>query len=127
MNRSAENYIKTIYMLKQRTKCTRSIDVARELGFSKASVSLAMSNLRENGIIVMGENGEIEFTAKGHDIAKDIYDRYITLSDFLQDVAGVDETTAKEDAWKIGYYISDSTYAGIKRFIGRFRKKGYIC
>ena len=117
MNRSAEDYIKTIYMLKKKTESIRSIDVARELGFSKASVSTAMANLRKNEIIIIKEDGDIEFTPKGRKIAADIYDRYIMLCGFLKDVVGVDESTAKNDAWKIGYYISDSTYDGIKRVV----------
>ncbi|MCR5094605.1 MAG: metal-dependent transcriptional regulator [Lachnospiraceae bacterium] len=118
MNRSAEDYVRTIYMLKQKLPCIRSIDVAHELGFSKASVSLAMSNLKKKDIIVMNDDGGIEFTGKGQMIAEKLYDRYIILCGFLQDVAGVDEATARSDAWRIGYYISDSTFDGIRRFVG---------
>ncbi|MBQ4481985.1 MAG: metal-dependent transcriptional regulator [Lachnospiraceae bacterium] len=127
MNRSAEDYIKTIYILKKRTDCIHSVDVARELGFSKASVSLAMSNLRKKDIIIMKKDGEIEFTPAGKRIAEEIYDRYVMLSSFLQDVAGVDETTAKEDAWKIGYYISDLTYEGIKQFHKKIADQSLSC
>ncbi len=119
MNRSAENYIKTIYMLKRENNSLRSVDIARELGFSRASVSLAMTNLRKNNIIVMKEDGEIDFTEKGREIAGNIYDKYTMLYGFLKDVVGVDENIAKEDASSIGCYISDPTYEGIKRFIGR--------
>ncbi len=117
MNKSAEDYIKTIFMLKQKTDRLHSVDVARELGFSKASVSLAMSNLRKMDIIVMKRGGEIEFTPKGREIAENIYDRYVILCGFLQDIAGVDEDTAKKDAWSVGHYISDLTYEGIKKFV----------
>ena len=67
--------------------------------------------------LIMKEDGEIEFTVKGQKIAEVIVDKYVTLSGFLQDVAGVDEETAKEDAHRIQHYISDDTYAGIKQFI----------
>ena len=117
MNRSAEDYIKTIYILKTRTDSIRSVDVARELGYSKASVSLALSNLRKRDIIVMKKDGGIEFTQAGRKIAEEIYDRYVMMCSFLRDAAGVDETTAKKDAWRIGYYLSDLTYEGIRQFI----------
>ena len=123
MNKSAENYIKTIYLLKRENDSLRSVDIARELGFSRASVSLAMTNLRKKNIIVMKEDGEIEFTEKGREIAENIYDRYTMLCGFLHDVVGVDENTAKEDASSIGYYISDPTYEGIKRFVGSLALK----
>ena len=53
MNKSAEEYIKTIYLLKEKLGCVHSVDVAREMSFSKASVSVAMSNLRKKNIIRM--------------------------------------------------------------------------
>ncbi|SDI30401.1 Mn-dependent transcriptional regulator, DtxR family [Pseudobutyrivibrio sp. 49] len=117
MNKASEDYIKNIYILKQDKAHLHSVDLAKELGLSRASVSRAMSNLRKDNIIVMKEDGEIEFTIKGQKIAEVIIDKYVTLTGFLQDVAGVDEETAKEDACKIEHYISDDTYAGIKQFI----------
>lgn len=117
MNKSAENYIKTIYILKNRKERLLSVDVARELGFSKASVSIAVSNLRNQDIITINKDGVISFTEKGHMIAQEIYDRYIVLCGFLQTVAGIDETTAKEEAWSIGHYLSNRTYDGIRRFV----------
>lgn len=117
MNKASEDYIKNIYILKQEKARLHSIDIAKEYGLSRASVSRAMSNLRKDNIIIMKEDGEIEFTVKGQKIAEVIVDKYVTLSGFLQDVAGVDEETAKEDAHRIQHYISDDTYAGIKQFI----------
>ncbi len=117
MNESAEDYIKTIYILKDRIECVRSIDVARELGFSRASVSTAMANLKNKGIISMQRSGEIDFTESGKVVAQEIYERHATLSELLQTIAGVDERTAKEDACKIEHFLSKSTLDGIKRYI----------
>ena len=123
MNKSAEDYIKTIYLLKERLGYVRSVDIAREMSFSKASVSVAMSNLRKKNIIRMKKNGEIELTREGIKAAVEICEKHSTLSDFLRTVAKVDEKTAKEDARWIGHYLSPSTYAGIKRFIIALKRK----
>ncbi|MBR6257849.1 MAG: metal-dependent transcriptional regulator [Lachnospiraceae bacterium] len=117
MNESAENYIKTIYALKKKLKSVRSIDIANEMGFSRASVSAAVANLKKKDLIIVKNNGAIEFTVQGEKIAGDIYERHATLSGFLMDVAGVDEKTAKEDACRIEHFISPSTLEGIKKFI----------
>ena len=117
MNESAKNYIRTIYILKHRLSRVHSVDVAREMGFSKASVSIAMANLREQNIIEMKKGGEIEFTSNGENIAADLYERQRVLCGFLQHVAGVDEKTAEGDAGRMEHYISDSTFAGIRRYI----------
>ena len=48
---SAEDYLETILVLKNRLGNVRSIDIAHELSFSKPSVSVAMKNLRLNNYI----------------------------------------------------------------------------
>ena len=117
MNESAEDYIKTIYILKNKGGSVHSIDIANELGFSKASVSIAMTNLKNKGIIVMEKNGNIEFTKKGKTLAKKIFNKYSMLINFLQNIAGVDEQTAREDACRIEHCLSESTYEGIKQYM----------
>ena len=42
IHQSAEDYLETILMLTQRMGRVRSIDVVNELGYTKASVSIAM-------------------------------------------------------------------------------------
>ena len=58
IHQSAEDYLETILMLSQRMGKVRSIDVVNELGFTKASVSIAMKKLRENGYIAVDLGGE---------------------------------------------------------------------
>ena len=124
MNESAEDYIKTIYVLKKKLKSVRSIDIAKAMGFSRASVSAAVAKLKSKELITVKNNGTIEFTGQGEKIAVDIYERHATLSGFLMYVAGVDEKTAKEDACKIEHFISPSTLEGIKRFVKGHLKDG---
>lgn len=42
---SSEDYLETILILNSRMEHVRSIDIAREMDFSKPSVSVAMKNL----------------------------------------------------------------------------------
>ena len=59
IHQSAEDYLETILMLSQRMGKVRSIDVVNELGFTKASVSIAMKKLRENGYIAVDGEGTL--------------------------------------------------------------------
>lgn len=111
---SAENYLETILMLKKRTGSVRSIDIANELCYSKPSVSIAMKNLRENGFITVGENGYIELTQKGMDIALKIYERHTVISECLK-ALGVSEKTAAEDACRIEHVISEESFDALKK------------
>ena len=117
MSESAGKYMKTIYVLMQSGGCVHSVDVARRLGVTKASVSNAMANLRKSGLISMKEDGEIVFTKAGKKAAVDIYERQVLLSRFLKRIAGVDGATADLDAERIEHFLSNSTFEGIKRFI----------
>lgn len=48
MNESGEMYLETILVLKKRRGEVRSIDIAKELDFSKASVSRAIGILKRS-------------------------------------------------------------------------------
>lgn len=52
-NESVEDYLETILMLRERNGLVRSIDIARQLDYSKPSISRAMGLLREKNYIVM--------------------------------------------------------------------------
>ena len=69
---SAENYLETILVLKNRNGAVRSIDIANELGFSKPSVSVAMKNLREKQYITVTDSGFIYLTDSGKHCRKNI-------------------------------------------------------
>jgi len=80
---SAENYLETILILRQRIGQVRSIDIVNEMNFSKPSISYAMKQLRENGYISMDESGYITLTEKGLEIAERVYERHKVLTDYL--------------------------------------------
>ena len=111
---SAENYLETILVLKNKNGSVRSIDIANELGFSKPSVSVAMKNLRENGYIEVDSSGYITLLDSGRQIAEKIYERHTTLSKWLVSL-GVDAKTAAEDACRIEHIISSESFEAIKK------------
>lgn len=111
---SAENYLETILILKNKNGAVRSIDIANELGFSKPSVSVAMKNLRENGYIEVDSSGYITLLDSGRQIGEKIYERHTTLSKWLVSL-GVDAKTAAEDACRIEHIISSESFEAIKK------------
>lgn len=117
MYESGENYLETILVLKEKNGSVRSIDVARELNFSKPSVSRAMGILKESGYIVIDGGGEISLTEEGRAKAEQIYERHRLLTEFLQRVAGVSAETAEADACKMEHIVSEEVFQGIKKFM----------
>lgn len=113
---SAENYLETILVLKERNGTVRSVDIAAEMGFSKPSVSVAMKNLREQDCITMGEDGLISLTEKGLKIAENVYERHTLFTQWLVSL-GVDASTAAQDACRIEHVLSKETFEAIKRHV----------
>ena len=113
IHESAEDYLEAILKLKENQGMVRSIDIVRELGFSKPSVSVAMKNLRENGYIRMDDDGYITLLPPGEEIAQRIYSRHKLLTQiFIQ--LGVSQETAMTDACKVEHDLSDETFEKIK-------------
>ena len=115
---SAENYLETILMLKNRKGYVRSIDVANELGFSKASVSVAMKSFREEGYIVTDSDGGITLTEKGLSIAERMCERHNVIAGALI-ALGVSEDSAYVDSCKIEHDISEESFEKIKEFLAK--------
>ena len=116
MHESGEMYLETILVLGKKQNTVRSIDIAEEMGFSKASVSRAMAKLKQDAYIIIDSDGHIALTEKGHDLASRIYERHVVLTRLLISI-GVDEETAAADACKMEHDISDATFHAIKDHI----------
>ena len=114
MHESGEMYLETILRLGKKQNTVRSIDIAEEMNFSKASVSRAVSKLKEDGYIIVDREGHIALTEKGHDLASRIYERHVVFTKMLMDL-GVDEETAAADACKMEHVISDRSFEAIKK------------
>ena len=121
MQESPEDYLETIYMLSLHSSEVRSIDVARHLGYSKPSVSVAMKRLRENGYVNMDDNNLLTLTESGLPIARSIYERHQVISGYLMSI-GVSEETALKDACRIEHVLSEETFHKIKEIFYQSRK-----
>ena len=111
---SGEMYWETILRLSQKSGHVRAIDVGEEMGYSKPSVSRAMSLLKQGGYVVIDRNGAITLTDAGRELAEKIYERHTLITNFLVSI-GVDEETAAEDACKMEHSISDASFEAIKK------------
>ena len=69
LQESGEMYLETILVLTSQSPHVRAIDVGEYMGYSKPSVSRAMSLFRQNGYITMDIDGLITLTDSGMEIA----------------------------------------------------------
>ncbi len=115
LHESGEMYLETIYLLLREKGTVRSVDVCEEMGYSKPSISRAVTLLRADGYLEMDESGYLTLTPRGKEIAEKTYDRHTTLAAFFEAI-GVPAEAAAEDACKIEHVISDETFTAVKRF-----------
>ncbi|MBQ8028072.1 MAG: metal-dependent transcriptional regulator [Clostridia bacterium] len=114
IHESGEMYLEAIYVLSKSSSCVRSIDVADYLGYSKPSVSRAISLLKSENYVYSDKSGFLFLTDKGSTVAGKIYERHTILTSFFISL-GVDEETAANDACKIEHCISDASLEAIKK------------
>ena len=115
LQESGEMYLESILILTNKNGSVRSLDVAEYMGFSKPSVSRAVSLLKNGGYIIVNGDGHLILTDVGREVAEKIYDRHDQLTKFLISL-GVNPNTASEDACRMEHNISDETLEAIKRF-----------
>ncbi len=116
LQESGQMYLETILVLSKQLPAVRSIDIVEHMGYSKPSVSRAMSLLKSGGFIRVDEDGYITLTEEGREVAETIFDRHTVLTQALIQL-GVDRETADEDACKIEHAISDKSIQAIKKFL----------
>lgn len=122
IHESAEDYLERILVLKKKNGKVISIDIANSMNYSKPSISRAMKILRENEYITFEENGEINLTEKGLNIAQKIYERHILLTNYFM-ALGIKEETARNDACKVEHDLSEETFNAIKAHVEKLDKK----
>lgn len=113
---SKEDYLERILMLHKTNTIVRAIDIANNLNYSKASVSIAMKKLKNLNLIEINEKtGNISLTDEGEKIALRVFERHHIITQVLVSL-GVSLETAKEDACKIEHDLSDETFNALKDY-----------
>jgi len=114
---SLEDYLESIFVIKQKKQTVRVKDLARHLKVKAPSVVEVLRKLKEKNLIVHEYYGYIELTQEGINKAKAVYERHIMLKKFLYQILGIDEKIAETDACRIEHYLSKETLERIVKFI----------
>lgn len=110
---ASEDYLESIYRIMKEqpedNRSVRSVDVAEQLGVSKASVSKALSSLRQAGMVEQTRYGRVWLTEEGEAYARRVWRSHRVLRAFLSNELGVDSEVADEEACLIEHYLSEDT------------------
>ena len=124
LSKSHEDYLEAIVMLGGTAEePVRSVDVAKKLGVSKASVNKAVTLLKEKGFLDQPYYGDITLTKGGYEYAVSVYRRHRYLRGFLEHALGIDPEIAEDEACLMEHAISDDSFAKWVAFID---ENGYL-
>ena len=107
-------YLETILVLTRKLGSVHAADVARKMGYSRPTVSEQMKKFRENGYIVLDDEEHIVLTDIGQTIAEHTYERHNVIARIFMSL-GVGPETAYNDACRVEHYISEETFACMKK------------
>lgn len=108
---SHEDYLEAIIMLGGTEQdSVRSVDVAKQMDVSKASVNKAIGLLKEKGFVEQPYYGDITLTSEGFTYGSAVYKRHRYLTAFLNKGLGIPEETAEEEACLMEHAISDESF-----------------
>ena len=119
---SGEDYLETIYLIHKRRGYVRSVDLAEQMGYSKASISVAMKNLSELGYVRMNSEKYIVLTESGCQLAQKVYEKHQILTLLLISL-GVPPTMAENDACRLEHHISDECFQYVKNYAQQYLKQ----
>lgn len=108
---SHEDYLEAIIMLGGSTEQSiRSVDIANQMGVSKASVNKAIGLLKERGYVDQPYYGDVTLTEEGFKYGSAVYKRHLYLTAFLSKELGISEEVAEDEACLMEHAISDESF-----------------
>jgi DtxR family transcriptional regulator, manganese transport regulator len=111
-----EDYVELIADLIDATGEARTVDLARRLGVTHATVAKVVGRLQRDGLVVSRPYRAIFLTEQGRALAETARRRHQIVVEFLK-ALGVRAEVAEVDAEGIEHHVSDETLAAFERFL----------
>lgn len=117
LTHSMAHYLLAISELREEHGYARATDVAKRLGVTKSSASIALRAIREKGLVTEDENRVLFLTPAGSDAVANIAGSRSAFLKFFHEILAVDEQAALEDSCKLEHLVSHVTTDRLIRFL----------
>lgn len=114
---STEDYLEIIYEYSKNNDNFKSVDIAKKLNISRASVSEALKKLAEQGYLTYEKYKTVSLTEKGMKIAEQVYDKHCTLCKFFEKFLQLSNEESQINACRIEHVITDTAFQKIKNIV----------
>ncbi len=126
LSRSAEDYLEAVGELCRKNGQAQVSELANMLGVKKPSVTVAMRNLAQLGMVHYEPYCPIQLTDKGRLYADSVMNAHHVLKVFMEKVAGLESKRAEKVACLIEHILTMDEVAGIQERLsaGKFEQTG---
>lgn len=124
-SRVQEEYLEALFELSaEGREPVGVVRLAESMAVARSTVVAVVARLKKHGFVVQEPYGKVELTAEGRDLARSLKRREAALYDFLTELLGVDDETARREACALEHSLSPGTRERLVRFLQRHRRDG---
>lgn len=119
-----EDYLECLVRIEQEEGAedgVRSVDVAKRLNVSKASVNKAVAALKAQGLVDQSHYGKVILTVQGREVGTAVWYRHRLIRTFLVRELGVDFERADSEACMMEHALSEDT---MSRWLAYLEQQG---
>src|SRR3954451_8582642 len=120
---SKESYLKTISEAASEGEVVNAVTLTRWLHVSAPAVTMAIKRLKRDGLIEVGEEGEISLTAPGREIASRLLNRHHLIERMLTEIFGLEWYKVHDEAEQLEHAVSTDFEQRLVEKLGR----GGVC
>ncbi len=117
-NTTVQEYVEIIRDLVGEQRVARVKDIAELRGVTRSSVSTALNNLRDLGLIEHEHYGYVSLTDDGRRLGEILTQRHSVILRFLHDILGLELDSADEEACKLEHSMGPEALRALVRCVG---------
>lgn len=103
---SKENYLKAISEAESEGEAVKAVTLTRWLHVSAPAVTMAIKRLKRDGLIEVGDEGQVTLTGPGREIANRILHRHHLIERMLTEVFGLEWYKVHDEAEQLEHAVS---------------------
>lgn len=119
---SSEDYLEAILIIHAERGHCRNVDIAEHMGVTKPSVTKALVNLAQKGLVDVVDR-DARLTSEGRRLAEETLAKHRFFKRLPCD-AGVDAEVASEEACRMEHCISDPSFRRLADHLADLREQG---
>lgn len=124
LSHSQEDYLEEIYKQVLKNGHAKVTDISNALNVKKASVTGALIALADKKLINYEPYSKITITKEGEELAKKILNKHEILCDFFENVLGLTNAEASENACRMEHIVSEKFFNNFLKFSDYIREYG---